>query len=44
MVEIIPIYEKWNRLGVEAIFVSLDTDPKAFQAYSAAMPFVAFSD
>ena len=44
MGELIPLYEKWNKLGVEAIFVSLDTDPKAFQAYSEGMPFFAFSD
>jgi thiol-disulfide isomerase/thioredoxin len=42
--QLIPLYEKWNKLGVEAIFVSLDTDPKAFQAYSEGMPFIAFSD
>jgi thiol-disulfide isomerase/thioredoxin len=44
MGELIPLYEKWNKFGVEAIFVSLDTDPKAFQAYSEGMPFIAFSD
>jgi len=44
MGELIPLYEKWNKHGVEAIFVSLDTDPKAFQAYSEGMPFIAFSD
>ena len=44
MGELIPLYEKWSKLGVEAIFVSLDTDPKAFQAYSEGMPFIAFSD
>jgi thiol-disulfide isomerase/thioredoxin len=44
MAELIPLYEKWNKLGVEAIFVSLDTDPTAFQAYSEGMPFIAFSD
>jgi thiol-disulfide isomerase/thioredoxin len=44
MTQLIPLYGKWNKLGVEAIFVSLDTDPKAFQAYSEGMPFIAFSD
>ena len=44
MTQLIPLYEKWKRLGLEAIFVSLDTDPKAFQAYSEGMPFIAFSD
>jgi thiol-disulfide isomerase/thioredoxin len=44
MGELIPLYEKWNKLGVEAIFVSLDTDPTAFQAYSEGMPFIAYSD
>ena len=42
--ELIPLYEKWNVLGLEAIFVSLDTDPTAFKAYSEGMPFIAFSD
>jgi thiol-disulfide isomerase/thioredoxin len=42
--QLIPLYEKWTGLGLEAIFVSLDTDPKAFQAYSEGMPFIAFSD
>ena len=44
MTQLIPLYEKWNKLGVAAIFVSLDTDPKAFQAYSEGMPFIAYSD
>jgi thiol-disulfide isomerase/thioredoxin len=44
MAELIPLYKKWNGLGLEAIFVSLDTDPKAFQAYSAGIPFIAYSD
>ena len=44
MAELIPLYEKWNKLGVEAIFVSLDTDPAAFQAYSEGLPFIAYSD
>jgi thiol-disulfide isomerase/thioredoxin len=44
MGELIPLYEKWNGLGLEAIFVSLDTDPTAFKAYSEGMPFIAFSD
>lgn len=44
MAELIPLYEKWNKLGVEAIFVSLDTEPTAFQAYSEGMPFIAYSD
>jgi len=44
MTQLIPLYQKWNGLGVEAIFVSLDTDAKAFQAYSEGMPFIAFSD
>jgi|UniRef100_UPI004047CF98 thiol-disulfide isomerase/thioredoxin len=44
MGELIPLYEKWNKLGLEAIFVSLDTDPTAFQAYSEGFPFIAFSD
>ena len=44
MGELIPLYEKWNGLGMEAIFVSLDTDPTAFQAYSEGMPFIAYSD
>jgi thiol-disulfide isomerase/thioredoxin len=44
MTQLIPLYGKWNKLGVEAIFVSLDTDPRAFQAYSEGMPFIAFSD
>jgi thiol-disulfide isomerase/thioredoxin len=44
MTQLIPLYEKWNKLGLEAIFVSLDTDPSAFEAYSKGMPFIAFSD
>ena len=44
MTQLIPLYEKWNKLGLEAIFVSLDTDPTAFQAYSEGMPFIAYSD
>jgi thiol-disulfide isomerase/thioredoxin len=44
MAKLIPLYQKWAAQGVEVLFVSLDTDPKAFQAYSAGMPFIAYSD
>ena len=44
MTKLIPLYQKWAAQGVEVLFVSLDTDPQAFQAYSEGMPFIAFSD
>lgn len=44
MAKLIPLYQKWAAQGVDVLFVSLDTDPKAFQAYSAGMPFIAYSD
>jgi len=44
MTRLIPIYENRNKLGLEAIFVYLDTNRKAFQVYSEGMPFISFSD
>lgn len=44
LAKLIPLYQKWAAQGVDVVFVSLDTDPKAFQAYSEGMPFIAFSD
>lgn len=42
--QLLLLYDKWRAKGFEVVFVSLDTDPKVFNAYSAVMPFISFCD
>ena len=44
MAQLLPLYKKWNAKGIEVVFVSLDTDKKAFQEYSSVMPFISTCD
>jgi thiol-disulfide isomerase/thioredoxin len=44
MTRLIPFYEKWKAKGVEVVFVSLDTDKKAFTDFTSAFPFISTCD
>lgn len=42
--QLIPLYEKWKSQGVEVVFISLDTDQKAFRDFAIQMPFISSCD
>lgn len=42
--QLLPLYQKWQSKGVEVIFVSLDTDTKAFQSFISIFPFISTCD
>ena len=44
MVQLLPLYKKWNAKGIEVVFVSMDTDKKTFLEYSSVMPFISICD
>lgn len=44
MTRLIPFYEKWKAKGVEVVFVSLDTDKKAFTDFTSTFPFISSCD
>lgn len=37
-------YSKWRQLGVEVVYISLDTDKQAFEQAAKAYPFLAYCD
>ncbi len=37
-------YPHWRNLGVEVVFISLDTDPAIFEQYVKVIPFLAYCD
>jgi thiol-disulfide isomerase/thioredoxin len=39
MIQLLPRYNNWKAKGVEVIFVSLDTDKKEFENFTAPFPF-----
>lgn len=38
--QIAGVYKKWQKNGVEVVFVSLDEDQKIFKSFSAVFPFI----
>lgn len=44
MSQLLTLYDKWRAKDFEVLFVSLDTDPNAFKAYTSVMPFISFCD
>jgi len=42
--EIVSKYATWKSHGVEVVFVSLDTEKSAFEAYVKDFPFISFTD
>jgi len=44
MIQILPRYNNWKAKGLEVIFVSLDTDKKEFENFTAPFPFYSACD
>ena len=44
MVQLLPRYNNWKAKGLEVIFVSLDTDKKEFENFTAPFPFYSACD
>ena len=44
MAQLLPLYSKWAAKGIEVVFVSMDTDKKAFQEFTSVMPFISSCD
>lgn len=42
--EILGHYYKWNKLGVEVVFISLDTDKDSFVKFAGPLPFISVCD
>jgi thiol-disulfide isomerase/thioredoxin len=38
------LYQKWKSKGVEIVFISLDTDKKAFKSFTRVFPFISMCD
>ncbi len=37
-------YDKWEKYGIEVVFVSLDDDEKIFKSFSGVFPFISICD
>jgi peroxiredoxin len=44
MIQLLPRYNNWKAKGIEVVFVSLDTDKKEFEKFSAPFPFYSACD
>ena len=44
MAQLQQLYPKWKERGIEVIFISLDTDQKAFQDFTSKLPFISSCD
>jgi len=44
MIQILPRYNNWKAKGIEVVFVSLDTDKKEFENFTAPFPFYSACD
>ena len=44
MIQLLPRYNNWKDKGLEVIFVSLDTDKKEFENFTAPFPFYSACD
>jgi len=44
MIQLLPRYNKWKAKGIEVVFVSLDTDKKEFENFTAPFPFYSACD
>jgi len=44
MAQLLPLYSKWKSKGLEVIFISMDTESKAFNDYTKLMPFISSCD
>lgn len=44
MIQLLPRYNNWKAKGIEVVFVSLDTDKKEFENFTAPFPFYSACD
>lgn len=44
MAQLLPLYGKWKAKGIEVVFISLDTEKKAFQEFTSVFPFISTCD
>jgi peroxiredoxin len=44
MIQLLPRYNNWKAKGVEVVFISLDTDKKEFENFTAPFPFYSACD
>lgn len=44
MIQLLPRYNNWKAKGIEVIFISLDTDKKEFEKFTAPFPFYSACD
>jgi hypothetical protein len=44
MAQLLPLYGKLKSKGIEVVFISLDTDKKAFQDFTSVLPFISSCD
>ncbi|HUX97517.1 MAG TPA: thioredoxin-like domain-containing protein [Bacteroidales bacterium] len=42
--QLLPLYKKWKSLGVEVVFISLDTEKSVFNSFAGIFPFVSMCD
>ena len=42
--QLLPLYSKLKSKGIEVVFISLDTDKKAFQDFTSVLPFISSCD
>lgn len=38
------LYQKWNKYGINVVFVSLDNDKKLFKSFAGVFPFISICD
>ena len=44
MIQLLPRYKNWKAKGIEVVFISLDTDKKEFENFTAPFPFYSACD
>ena len=44
MIQLLPRYNNWKSKGLEVVFISLDTDKKEFENFTAPFPFYSACD
>ena len=44
MIQVLPRYKNWKSKGLEVVFISLDTDKKEFENFTAPFPFYSACD
>ena len=44
MIQLLPRYNNWKSKGLEVVFISLDTDKKEFENFTAPFPFYSVCD